>query len=308
MKLKTRLKNWIQKKIKAINDQHVTDIANQFACIYKAEHLHNLAQNYNFQGTSSENYCDNEIIVSLTTYGSRLYDVYLSIESIMQQTLKPNKIILWLSNEFKNIDLPRVLLKQQERGLEIKFCKDIKSYKKLIPTLINFPSATIITIDDDNLYYPDLIENLVNAHRKEPNTILCARMHRMKLVAKNKLEKYAKWTQLYDGFDISPLNFPTGVGGVLYPPRCFNEEVVNEAVFLDICQTADDIWFKAMALLNDTMSKKIFTHNKNGTDHFTLDNTQNTSLLQINVEKGMNDIQLQAVFDRYNLYGKLNSF
>ena len=305
MKLKYKLKSWLQKKMRSISDQHVADLTSRFAYVCRAERLSNCAQNCNSPGVSSDKYCDDEIVVSLTTHGSRLYDVYLAIESIMQQTFKPNKIVLWLADEMKGANIPMLLQNQQKRGLEIRYCNDIRAYKKLIPALTAFPSASIITIDDDNIYYPDLIENLVNEHKENADVILCARLHRIKLVAGNRLEKYARWIQLYDKFDISPLNFPTGIGGVLYPPGCFSNEVFNEAVFTDICKYADDVWFKAMALLNGTMSKKVFTHNKNGTDHFNIENTQYTALSQINIDKNMNDKQLKAVFDKYGLYDKL---
>jgi len=58
------------------------------------------------KGISGEKYCDNEVIVSLTAFDRRLYEVYLAIEPIMQQTLKPNRIILWLSDKLKNMDIP----------------------------------------------------------------------------------------------------------------------------------------------------------------------------------------------------------
>ena len=54
------------------------------------------------QGVSEKPLCDKEVIVSLTTYDKRYYDVYLTIESIMQGTVKPNRIILWLADEMKN--------------------------------------------------------------------------------------------------------------------------------------------------------------------------------------------------------------
>ena len=303
--LPSNFRHWAQEKIKSLNAQHATHLATQFSYICRAEYLNGCAINSNMQGISNEKYCGNEIIVSLTTHGRRLHETYLAIESIMQQTLKPNRIILWLSDDFKNIDIPRVLQRQQKRGLEIRFCKDIRSYTKLIPALMNFPSSTIITIDDDQLYHFDLLENLVNAHKNHPKMIFCGRMHRMRLLAKDKLEKYSKWTLGYEDFDISPLNFPVGVGGVLYPPNCFNEEIFNENIFLEICKYADDIWFKAMALLNGVRSQKVFTHNKNGKDHLRIENSQYTALSYINRSQGMNDVQLKMVFDKYNLYEKL---
>ena len=119
------------------------------------------------------------------------------------------------------------------------------------------------------------------------------------------VEKYNKWTHKYPNYDISPLNFPTGVGGILYPPNCFVDEIFNEKVFMNICQYADDIWFKAMSLSKGVFSKKVFTHNISGGDHLRNENSQYSSLSQINVNKNMNDIQIKAVFDKYNLYEKL---
>ena len=76
---------------------------------------------------------NNNITVSLTTFGKRIDDVYLAIESIAKQTLKPNRVILWLSkDEFFNKKLPITLTNLQKRGLEIKYCKDLKSYNKII--------------------------------------------------------------------------------------------------------------------------------------------------------------------------------
>ena len=301
IQLKERTKRWFQKRNFTLNEH----LERQIAYNYRLEFLTNCTLNSKEPGISNNKYSNNEIVVSLTTFGKRLFDVYLAIESIMQQTIKPNRIVLWLGNELENTDFPITLKNQQNRGLEIRFCKDIMAYTKLIPSLRAFPSAAIITIDDDNLYNFDLIENLINDHKKHPSLILCTRMHRIKLRNKHRLEKYKNWTYRYDNHDISPLNFPTGAGGVLYPQKCFNEEVFNEEVFTKICKYADDVWFKAMALHNNVLSKKIFTHNSHGVDHLSYQGKQDDSLARFNITKGMNDVQLKAVFDKYNLYEKL---
>jgi hypothetical protein len=292
---KAKFERWAENKL--------NDYANRIAYINRAETLNNCAHNSAVSGISNEKYCGNEIAVSLTTYGKRLYMVHLAIESIMQQTLKPNRIVLWISDELNHGDIPLILKKQQERGLEIRFCRDIFSYTKLIPALCAFPLSAIITVDDDHLYNFDLVENLVNSHKKNPKLIHCARMHRMKLLGKNKLEKYVKWTWNYGFSDISPLNFPCGNGGVLYPPGCFNKEVFNQNVFLDICKYADDVWFKAMSLLNNTQSVKLNTYNdRNSIPEQVF---QDTALTKMNIDNSMNDKHLKAVFDKYNLYEKL---
>ena len=74
------------------------------------------------------------IIVSLTSYPPRIQYVYITIKSLLKQTLKPNIIILWLAkSEFpnKNNDLPNTLLSLRKYRLKIEYYEqNIKSYKK----------------------------------------------------------------------------------------------------------------------------------------------------------------------------------
>ena len=271
--------------------------------LQRINYLRDKTINSTTKGVSTEKLCDNDVVVSLTTFGNRIHNVHLPIESIMQGTVKPNKIILWLAeDEFINKRLPKTLLLQQERGLEICYYKNIRSYLKLIPSLEKYSNSCIITIDDDVLYEYDLIERLINAHIDNPDKICACRMHRMVLGEDNKPIGYLKWNLCIDDELISPLNFPTGVGGVLYPPQCFNKEVFNDKVFMDICPNADDIWFFAMALLNGTKSIWVKTEKPEGyyyslpltTDALALNNT-----IANNGRCG-NDTQLENVF---NLYG-----
>ena len=76
---------------------------------------------------------EGDLIVSITTYGRRVHQVYLTLESIANQTCKPNKVILWLDeNEFSKDSLPLSLKKLCKRGLIVRFCPNYKSYKKLV--------------------------------------------------------------------------------------------------------------------------------------------------------------------------------
>ena len=65
--------------------------------------------------------------------------------------------------------------------LEVRYCKDIRSYKKLIPALRSYPDDAIITIDDDAIYHIDLIEKLVNSYIKDPQFIYFNRGRRIHL-------------------------------------------------------------------------------------------------------------------------------
>lgn len=258
------------------------------------------------KGISNENYCDHEIIVSLTTYGNRIFDVHLAIETIMQGTLKPNRIVLWLAeDEFIEKRLPITLQMQQKRGLEIYYCKDLKSYNKLIHSLSQYPEAAIITIDDDVLYDYSLVEKLVLTHIENPKAICACRIHRIQLDKDNRPQTYLKWDQcIHDGINCS-LNFPTGVGGVLYPPKCFTKEVLNSNVFTKICPKADDIWFYGMALLSNTPNVWVYTNNYTGYTDCLPISPDALSLQNNNPNNCLNDKQFKAVFDKYDLYSRM---
>jgi hypothetical protein len=243
------------------------------------------------------------IIVSLTTHNKRIFDIWLTIESLLNQTLKPNKLILWLAeDEFDKNFIPLMLKRQQKRGLEIEFCKDLKSYKKLIPSLQKYPNQLIITADDDIVYPFDLVENLYREYKCTNNDIvLCCRVHKMILDKQNLLLPYNKWQFDYQGQETSMLIFPTGGGGVLYPPYCFHDDIVKEDLFMNLCPHADDVWFKAMTLLKDIPCKKILCRQL-----VMMDENQDIALERINRGQNKNDMQIKAVFNHYNLWDKLN--
>lgn len=254
-------------------------------------------------GISENSYTDHFIIVSLTSYGKRIHDVALTIESIMQQSMKANKIVLWLDDSYKGKLLPQSLVKQQKRGLEIFFCKDIGPYKKLIPSLCRFPNDAIITVDDDAIYDYDLLERLIIPYLEDPSYIYCHRCHRMQLSHDGSILPYMQWMQHFNCNDTpSHLNFATGVGGVLYPPHSLDEEVMNEKTFMEICKYADDVWYKAMAIKRGTRVKKVFSRNPGSEEYVLNDKVQDIGLHNINTKGDiLNDIQIRDVFLKYKL-------
>lgn len=247
-----------------------------------------------------------QIIISLTTYNKRIYDVHLTIESLFRQTIMPNKIVLWLAeDEFNEENIPYMLKKLQKKGLDIEFCKDLKSYKKLIPTLKKYSNDIILTVDDDILYPYDFIENIYIEYLKDKKCIYFYRGHKITFDKNKKINNYNDWIGDYQGEEKSFLMLPTGIGGILYPPKCFNEEIFNEIQFMKLAPRADDVWFKAMALKNGVKCKKIKISKEFQKKFINLEDGQDIALSKINVGDNQNDIQIKAVFDYYNLWEKL---
>lgn len=240
---------------------------------------------------------DVKIILSLTTYGSRLHSVHHTIISLLNQTYKADKIVLWLANnEYSLEDLPDELKHLQKFGLEIKLCEDILSYKKLIPALTLYPNDILVTFDDDIVYPSDQLEKLISMHKEQPNQIICSRARKILRSRAGKPLSYRQWVHDSTSTFAEPDLFPVGIGGVLYPPNSLDDEVMNIHAFKQYCPYADDIWFKIMALKKGTLTKLVkdpIPHSQ----YVMLPNTQTNSLWSVN--KSKNDKQLKAVLNAY---------
>lgn len=242
-----------------------------------------------------------DIIVSLTTYGDRLYSVHNTIKSVITQTVKVNKIILWLSeSEFENVKLPLSLINLKKYGLEVRYCKEIRSYKKIIPTMINYPDSYILTIDDDILYPKDMVEKLVNEINTEEKIILACRAHKIKY-SRNNIEKYNNWEYETKDSLASHDIFITSGGGTLFPPNCFDDIFNDEDIFLKLSPTADDVWINFNAVRLGIKRKKISDSRCWEANFIEMDGTQENKLSSINVGLNKNDIQIKNVIEYFNL-------
>ena len=107
-----------------------------------------------------------KIYVSFTSWIKRIQYCKHTVDLMMNQTIKPTKIILNLSEEEfpnKEKDLPQDLVQENISNelFEIFWVKENnKVYKKIIPTLNRFPNDIIVTIDDDIEYPCNFIEKL----------------------------------------------------------------------------------------------------------------------------------------------------
>ncbi len=240
------------------------------------------------------------LIVSLTTFPPRLHSVHLTIESLLRQEMMPDRLILWLSEaEISRDQITKSLRRQQKRGLEIRFVAgNVRSYKKLIYAGREFPGADIVTADDDVLYPRNWLRRLFEASRESPGSVVCFRGAMISFDAAGARRSYKDWSHTDGGNRPSLLLFPIGVSGVLYPRGSIVQDFLNADMFMRLCPTGDDIWFKAMTLKNELRCRRVLTENI----HFpTLPGSQTVSLHRINNLEGQNDQQIHAVFEFFGL-------
>ena len=192
---------------------------------------------------------DGPVIVSLTTYPGRIDQVWKTISSLLNQTLKPKRVILWLAKEqFPDGQLPESVQRLTGRGLEIRYCEDLKSHKKYFEAMKQFPEEIIVTADDDILYPENHLEKLWKTHLKFPQDVICQWSHRIALDEQGEFLPYNDWPD--NGREAPSLaTLAVGCSGILYPPGAVVKEAFDQEKLKKYALAADDLWLKCMELL-----------------------------------------------------------
>ena len=198
-----------------------------------------------------------QIIVSLTSFPQALPFCVQAIRSILEGSVLPDKIVLYLTaQQFPSGKIPSYLedLLTLNTFFEVRFYNQvIRSYTKLIPAIQDFPNDIIITIDDDVRYHKNMLRDLLYLHKQIPDVIIANRAKKIKLNAPYRQWKKYRWYHFFaKRLHFSFKNIQTGVGGVLYPPNSLNQEMIDSDIFKEIAATTDDIWFWAAAVANGT--------------------------------------------------------
>lgn len=246
------------------------------------------AQNKNYR-TGINN---NSIIISFTSYPARINNVWLVLECMFRQTILPDKIILYLSEEqYPTIDFVPPNIKRYICQLfEIRIIKgDYKSHKKYYYTQHDFPNKSIITIDDDIIYPTYLVERLSKMAEKYTYAIPAMYCHRIYWNENGCVQPYSKWASymIKKGIKSSNLFFGSG-GGTYFPPGSLSGSDIPFEVIDKICPSADDIWLNAITRKNGFIPISITsTHGSVPTW-----SNNNQTLSSINNGKKLNDRQL----------------
>lgn len=240
---------------------------------------------------------NSKVIISLTTYPARVKTVRKTIASLLQQTMKPYKVILWLAGEqFPEHKLPSGLLKLQKRGLEIRYCEDLKPHKKYFYAIQEYSDYYVITADDDILYPENHIEQLWNGHQKYPDTIICSWSHRIAFDDQGQFVPYNEWI---DNSEEEPSyrTLAVGCNGILYPPGSLPKEAFDKNCIIENALYTDDLWLKCMEILKGTKSVNC---SREILIYFNLLSTRKSGLWNKNIgEQRNNDMIWEQLMQKY---------
>ena len=232
--------------------------------------------------------------VSMTTYGQRLKDAHIAIETIAKGTVLPSRFMLYLDVEEDVLRPTEALKRLKKRGLEIHLAENLGPHTKIqwwIQNAPNFSRPHIVA--DDDIFYPKWwLKRILDASQQEPTSVMAYRAHRIVLTDDKKgLAPYESWPPGIKG--PSHLNFATCVSGVLFPPNFL--EIMRKASdgFRETCPRNDDLWLTfqsiehgvGIGLVTDTCL------------HFDLlPGSQEMALHSTNVFEQQNDVQIRQTF------------
>ena len=234
------------------------------------------------------------LIVSLTSYGPRLSSVHLTLKCLLRQSVKPDAVMLWLT-ESDLRSAPETVRDLVAEGITIGSSEDLRSFKKIIPTLQARPEAFVVTADDDVYYHAGWLEELVHGFSKNDGAIVCRRAHQIPFASDGALKPYTRWPWSYETDRVTADILPVGAGGVLFPPGSLAPEVLDASAFMQLCPTADDLWLYWMARKAGSRFKKVSDQRT----YFYWPRTQDVGLANTNRRAGANDVQIRRMIERY---------
>ena len=279
----------IQSKIKK-NNQIIQDGQKITKCLMEQESIYGLNETERSQ----------KIIVSLTSFPPRFEQLHLVIRSMLVQTMRPDELLLYLADA-ESETLPESLLEMKQYGLKIETRPgNLKPHKKYYYVMKENPDAIIITIDDDLLYPPNTIEELYSTYRRFPNCVVASRAHKMLFHPDGSVKKYNDWEWTYSEEYVPSMQLlATGCGGVLYPPHCMHDDLLNMELLQKLTLQADDLWLKVMQVLKGT--KVVLCSQEIRKNRALVPGSQEASLNSTNVHQNINDVYLKNLLEYYHL-------
>lgn len=245
---------------------------------------------------------DVDVVVSFTSIPSRLGVAHHTVKSILVQSRPPKKLILWL-HESARSQIPESLKEWCGDKFEIRFTPLDSPHCKLVPSLLAFPDKTIVTCDDDQYYSRNWLRALIDKSRQNPECIIGQRFRKIEFSESGELLPYKQWRYNRNINGRSDRFLALGVGGVLYPPGVLHADATDSDKYLECCPKADDLWFKAMALMNSAD----YVATSKMQPFYELMDSQEVNLRQDNIRMDGNSAQWLSICELYPELKKISS-
>jgi hypothetical protein len=183
-------------------------------------------------------------IISFTTIPSRIENIKPMVDSILNQSLKADEIILWVANSYKRLEnnietiIPDFI---KQSNISVKYCEDVGPFTKLYYSLKqewHNKETIIVTVDDDVFYPRHWFKRLLKQAKRTPEKAIGYRGR----ILSDKLD-YKSSIKITNAPTYKPIKVDiiTGTWGALYKVKFFDESVFNKDL-IHANFMVDDIW------------------------------------------------------------------
>ena len=204
----------------------------------------------------------NTIILSMTTWPPR----YSTTASVMQEHIFQRKAsgledkvhcVLVLSEEeacstYSRENACKLMAAMDEMGVEVIIDKgNIRSHKKLIPTIEKYPNNPILVVDDDAIQRAAWLSTYVEDHAMYPDTIIYGQSQSRISVNDGIIhEERSMMPSSRAGKESIDLKPASGAAGTLFPAHTFKDErFYDRELFMKVSPTSDETWQYAFAMI-----------------------------------------------------------
>ena len=112
--------------------------------------------------------------MTLTSYPKRFPTLHPTLTRLLSQTVRPDHVTLWLSRGDRAA-LPQEVEALTTKGLTIFETEEVGPHKKYLGARTVFPSAFLVTVDDDIAYSRKLLSELIAAYSADERAVVARR-------------------------------------------------------------------------------------------------------------------------------------
>ncbi|KAI8852452.1 hypothetical protein BC829DRAFT_414449 [Chytridium lagenaria] len=226
---------YIQSSLWASPQQQLLLEQQTFLLDPSTNHHKGISTNQHEQQSPSYGYIRPRVVVSLSTFGHRITRILNTIDSIYNQTRRPDALYLHIPDKIERIQAGPVdttivndLVAKYDGWL-------IHQTSRLSPRRKD-PETIIITVDDDTSYHEDVVKVLVGAIELHSNAIPCF-----------VCEVWYEERSMYFGNEDFCDGWGNAFAGMAYRVRYFDENVFNYEGVPDGCTLHDDVYLSGWA-------------------------------------------------------------
>eukprot|EP00929_Paragymnodinium_shiwhaense_P077215 TRINITY_DN39760_c0_g1_i2.p1 TRINITY_DN39760_c0_g1~~TRINITY_DN39760_c0_g1_i2.p1 ORF type:complete len:377 (+),score=47.17 TRINITY_DN39760_c0_g1_i2:88-1218(+) len=188
---------------------------------------------------------EHRVVVVMTTIPARMGDLEPVLDSMLQQTWPIAALHLSIPYRYNRTgevySIPRWL--QQKQGVRIHRCQDLGPGTHLLNGLRKErdPWTFIVIVDDDHIYSPQLVENLMRPALANAGSAVAAQGF-LSIPGLEITKDSPRYLQ-DQGFTAGPVL--VSYLGVVYQRGFFDDTVFDYTSTSNQCKYQDDMWFSA---------------------------------------------------------------